>query len=345
VKGPGGGYGVEARRGAELCMEDPAGLRGLRLEPVFREESVGADPAAAVADLADHEGVLAIIGPLRSESAERVLPAAARRALPVISPTAGAAGLGEASPVFFRTCLTMDAFAAALADALARRLGRPAVAIVAPAERYGRTFAAAVRKAVEERAGTVALVREYQPGLRDLAPWADALARQLHPPGPAGWSVGAIVLAGSAEEAGMILPRLAYAGADPRSVTVIGGSALNTPGFPRLAGGYAEGALIADGFFAGSAQPAARAFVRRYRERYGADPGAAAAQACAAVEALAEALAGGADTPRRTLDALGAGEEIATVLGRIRLLPGGRVERRAFFLRVKAGALADEPEP
>ena len=143
----------------------------------------------------------------------------------------------------------------------------------------------------------------------------------------------------------MILPRLAYQGLDPRAIAVLGGSALERPEFPRLAGGYAEGALFADGFFAGSALPAARAFAQRYRARHGVDPGAAAAQGCAAVEVLAAALGGGAATPRETLAALGALAEIPHGGRRAACPPGGKVERRPFFGTVRGSALVDLPAP
>jgi branched-chain amino acid transport system substrate-binding protein len=338
------GFGVEARRGAELCMEDPAGARPFRLEPVFRDEADGAAPAAAATEFAERHGVVAIIGPLLSGTTEQLLPAAARRSLAVISPTAASGRIGERSPVFFRTCMTMESFAAALAGFAVSRLGRPAFAILTPAESYGRSFAAAFRRALEERGGSAPLVREYSPGLRDLAPWAAALGKELRPAGSGsarGWAVDALFLAGSAQEAGMILPRLAYQGLDPRTIAVVGGSALNVPEFPRLAGGYAEGALIADGFFAGSELPAAQAFTRRYRARHGVDPSAAAAQGCAAVEVLAAALGGGAAAPREVLAALGALAEIPTVVGALRVFPGGRVVRQPFFSTVRGNALVE----
>ena len=342
------GFGVDARRGAELCMEDPAGARPFRLEPVFREEADGADAVAAVDELVERQGVVALIGPLLSGTAETVLPGAARHSLAVITPTAASLRLGEGSPVFFRTCMTMESFAAALAGFTAARLGKPAFAILTPAEAYGRSFSAAFRRAVEERGGSVPLVREYAPGLRDLAPWVAALVKDLRPGGSGvagAWAVDALFLAGSAQDAGMILPRLAYQGLDPRTVAVVGGSALNIPEFPRLAGGFAEGALVADGFFAGSEVPAAREFTRRYRARHGADPSAAAAQGCAAVEVLAAALGGGADSPRETLAALGALAGVPTVVGALRVYPGGRVERQPFFSTVRGSALVELTVP
>jgi branched-chain amino acid transport system substrate-binding protein len=329
-------------------MEDPAGSRPFRLEAVYREEIDGAAAAGAVPDLAMRQGVVAIVGPLLSGTAEALLPAAARYSLAVLSPTAAAGGLGTGSPVFFRTCMTMESFAAALADAAATRLGRPAFAILAPAEAYGRAFAGAFRRAVEAHGGSVPLVREYAPGLNDLPAWAAALKKDLVAAGPGGGRPGgvdALFFAGSAQEAGMILPRLAYQGLDPRALAVVGGSALNDPQFPRLAGGYAEGALIADGFFAGSSLPAAKAFAQRYRARHGVDPSAAAAQGCAAVEVLAAALGGGAATARETLAALAALPEVGTVVGPLRVFPGGKTERGPFYSTVRGNALVESPAP
>lgn len=338
------GFGSEARRGAELCLAAAAGERGLGLEPVFVEETEGADAAAIFAGFDKGREIVAIIGPLLSGTAERLLPAAARRSLPVISPTAASTGLGEQSPVFFRTCMTMESFADALAGLAAARLGRPAFAVLAPAQKYGRSFAAAFGRALQAHGGSVALVREYEPGLRDLVPWAEALKSDLRSAdgrAAGAWGVDALFLAGSAQEAGMILPRLAYQGLDPRAVAVVGGSALNAAEFPRLAGGYAEGALIADGFFAGSDLPAAQTFARNYRALHGEDPGAAAAQGCAAAQVLAAALEGGAASPREVLAALGALGELPSAVGPLRLFPGGKTVRQPFFTTVRGSALVE----
>lgn len=346
TQGPRREFGIAARRGAELCMEDPERRRPFLFEAVAREEGGDERPAAAVAGLADRERVVAVVGPLLSESAREALPAAERRSLPVISPTAAAAQLGSGSRVFFRTCMTMEAFTAALAARAAGRLGSPSFALLGPAEAYGRSLASAFGPALEAHGGRVVLSREHAPGLRDLVPWAASLAAELRGPetagARAGWGVDGVFLAGSAQDAGLILPRLAHLGLDPRKILVVGTSALNTPNLPRLAGGYAEGALFGDGFFAGSEQPAARAFVRRFRERHGDDPGAAAAQGCAAVEVLAAALQGGAATPAETLAALVALPEVATVLGPLRVLPGGSTVRQPFFITVRGGSLAED---
>ncbi len=343
-QGPRRGLGLEARRGAELCLEDPGAARGFRFEAVAHDESEAQEPGALVADLAAGGGIVALVGPLLSETAQKLLAAAEERALPVISPTAAAGRLGEGSRVFFRTCLTMESYATALAGFAAGRLEGATFATLAPAERYGRSLAAAFGPALEQRGGRVVLAREYVPGLRELVPWAAGLARELRRPGAqeeGAWGVDALFLAGSAQDAGMILPRLAHLGLDPRAIAVVGTSALNVPEFPRLAGGFAEGVLLADGYFAASEQPSARAFARRYRERHGTAPGAAAAQACAAVEIVAAALAAGASTPAETLAALVALGEVPTVLGPVRVLAGGKVERRPFYITVRGGKLVE----
>jgi ABC-type branched-subunit amino acid transport system substrate-binding protein len=135
----------------------------------------------------------------------------------------------------------------------------------------------------------------------------------------------------------MILPRLAYEGLDPRRVAVVGGSALNTAGFPRLAGGYAEGALVADGFFADSDLPAARAFVRRYRERHGVDRARPRRRIRAAAHMLTAALEAGAATRRRPWRRSGRSAK-SRRRSALQVLPGGRTARQPFFMTVRGSA-------
>jgi branched-chain amino acid transport system substrate-binding protein len=326
-------------------MEDPRGARAFRLEAIVREET-DAGAAAAVSALAD-DGALAVVGPLLSGAAEKALPAAASRSLAVVSPTASSARLEGASPVFFRTCMTMEDFSSALAGFAAARLGTPRVAMLVPAEPYGRSFADAFRRAVAGGGGRVVASVEYAPALTDVAARAaelDALLRPGGAPSPRETGADALFFAGGPKDAALLLGQLSRRGLEVRSLAVVGGSAFDTPELPRLAGLLAEGALFADGFFPGSERPEARDFVERYRARFGAEPGAAAAQACAAVELLAEALRGGAATREEVLSRLSGLGRVRTVLGPVRSSPGGRVERRPFFGTVSGGRLVELPE-
>jgi branched-chain amino acid transport system substrate-binding protein len=327
-------------------MEDPDGRRGFVLQPVFREEGEGS-PAEAVAALADREKVVALVGPLLSDSAERVFPAAAARSLALLSPTACSPRLEGRSRLLFRTCMTMDAFAESLAAYAAASLGEPRFVIALPADPYGRALAAAFRRGLAAAGGSVLLSREYPAGAPDAAGWAQALREELGRVTRPGEDLApdGLFFAGSAAEAGAILPQLGQRGLLPRSTAVVGGSALDTPDFPRLAGSWAEGSLVADAFFAGSERPGARVFVERYRKRYGSDPGPAAAQACAAVELLAEALRGGGATRDEVLARLRKLGAVETVLGSIRIHPGGKVERRPFFMTVRGGRLEEVGTP
>ena len=187
-------------------MEDPGWRPAVRLEPVYRDEAGGASAAAAVAQLVERERVVALVGPLLSATAEAVLAVAERHSLAVITPTAASGSLGEGSPVFFRTCMTMEWFiGASLAGFAGDATGpagggiltRPSLELFScclfpAAFRRGDQGA---RRQRDVRARVCARAARSRPLGRDAG-------RRICSPrgsgGAQGWTVDALFLAGSA---------------------------------------------------------------------------------------------------------------------------------------------------
>lgn len=357
---PGGrleAYGREIVRGVELLVETNADESfPYDIEIVFIEEGAESDEAFLVGEQVRSEDILVLIGPLLSSTVERIMPAAESASLAVLSPTASSARLNGISANFFRNCLTLEESGKALADLAVKVLGLRTFVIFTPDDAYGFHYADIFQREVEARGGEVIATQEYNVELTDFARPIKALKAKAGVPerreGEAGGEetggmveeehtlpFEAIFLPGSAEEVGLILPQFAFHDMDVRRLTVLGGSGLNTPRFPKVGEEFAEGAFFTDGFFAGSPERPVQLFVSDYRGKYGESPGTFAAQAYDAAAIVLELLRRGADTREKMLRALGEVEDFAGVTGRTTLVPGGYAGREPFFGTVVRGAL------
>jgi ABC-type branched-subunit amino acid transport system substrate-binding protein len=169
--GPLAPFGRQVRQGVELALR--AANEGLSEERRFRlhvadEGGTTLSAQAAGRRLADQHQVVALLGPLGSDSAMALLPSLATRRLPMFSPSASRDDLAETSRWFFRNTLTPAKQAAALADHafVARRLTR--VAVLAPDSAYGQALSAAFAARIHELGGEVVRSLTYTPGTRDF---------------------------------------------------------------------------------------------------------------------------------------------------------------------------------
>ncbi|GAG24770.1 unnamed protein product, partial [marine sediment metagenome] len=231
--------------------------------------------------------------------------------------------------------------------------------IFTPDDAYGYHYADIFQREVSARGGEVLAMQEYDVELTDFAKPIKSLKKKANVPDRPTEEekvkdsreegeveeeeyvlpFEAVFLPGSADEAGLILPQFAFHDMDPRRLTVLGGSGLNTLRFPEMGEEFAEGAIFTDGFFAGSPRPEVQRFVRSYRRRYGEDPGTFAAQAYDAAAMALESLRRGADTRKKMLAALAEVEGFPGVAGSTTLVPGGLPGRTPFFGTVARGRL------
>jgi tetratricopeptide (TPR) repeat protein len=128
-------------------------------------KDTGGNPTAAskgVMDLVLEEHVIAIIGPLFSNEALAAALKAEELSVPLIA-LSHRDGLPQIGDWVFRTALTVEAQARALAKVAFEELGMSRFALLFPRSRYGKEFADAFWDAVDERRGEVRAVESYEP--------------------------------------------------------------------------------------------------------------------------------------------------------------------------------------
>jgi branched-chain amino acid transport system substrate-binding protein len=336
-------YGIDVRRGIDLYLQSLSGEDyPYEIETVYASEKGDDDSIAA---LVAAEDVLVIIGPLLSSTVERIMPVAEKRSLAILSPTASSPRLNGISPNFFRNGLTLEETGRGLAGFAVTTLGLSRFAIFTPDDVYGYHYGDVLKREVTARGGAIVASGSYDTALTDFSgPIRNLKAAAGIPSSlPEGEEheipFDALFLPANAEEAGMIVPQLAFHDIDVSRLAILGGSGLNTPRFPEVGEQYAEGVFFADGFFAASPRMEVQYFVSRFLDEYGEVPGTFSAQAYDAAAIVAEVFRSGAATRSDVLAALGKVKDFPGVTGRTTMTPGGLIAKPPFFGTVTRGRL------
>lgn len=148
-------FGKTVKIGLEIA------LRGSHVSLVVRDTA--GDPIqarAAVVDLVEREGVIAIIGPVLSAEAPFAAIEAERLAVPLISLTPNEE-LPRYGDFIFRNMLTRSAQAKALADYAMGTLGYRTFAVLYPEFAYGSELAHAFWDEIERRGGQMRAAESY----------------------------------------------------------------------------------------------------------------------------------------------------------------------------------------
>lgn len=277
--------GVSSRNGAQLAVDElnaRGGVGHRPLELLVRDDAQ--DPALAPTLLGDllAAGVVAVVGPSTSASAEACLPIADRERVLLVSPTASA-------PVFFGRddwLVLMDTSAAPgarrIADLLARE--RPGARVSILYDVSNRPYADAMRRSFAEevlRQGG-RITGEVEFSSRGPVSFG-ALADQALAPGP-----DAVLIVANALDTAMLAQQLRKRA--PRVQLVGSGWSVTTEVLEH--GGRAlEGAVFPLKVDPADPSPTAQRFRAAYQERYGRSPDYAATRSYEAVQAIAAALA------------------------------------------------------
>jgi ABC-type branched-subunit amino acid transport system substrate-binding protein len=283
--------GQKAMRGLELAVSQ-YNARGT--PPVVRlvVKDTASEEAATLQALRDveRENAAAVVGPL--VHAEAAAHEAQRLGLPMIAITQRdqLAGLG---PYVFRNFVTPRAQVHSLVAYAVGRLGIRRAAILYPDETYGRTFMALFREEFEARGGVILDALAYSPAAVDFAP---VINRLLHfsrripkeerpvprPPEPRRrapetkdydleFEFEALFLPDEPKKAGMLIPQLFYH--DIKGIQLLGTNLWSSEALIRLAEPYVQGAIMPDGFFAGSSEVQTVRFISAFEGAFQEKPG------------------------------------------------------------------------
>jgi ABC-type branched-subunit amino acid transport system substrate-binding protein len=370
LSGPYARFGEQVLRGAVLGLgifDEPSApyellIRDTRGDPE-RTEQVVQELAA--------EGVLAIVGPLRSVEAAAAAPVAERAQVPLVT-LARRDDLSQLGDYVFGFGLTTSDQIRTLARHAVDELGHRRFAILYPRDAYGTSFKNQFWDEIELRGGEIVGVESYPPEAVDFQVEIKKLVglhwltseerariaerdRLLRKPKenaekleefedlPPIVDFDVLFLPDVASRVGLILPQLRFY--DIRDVTLLGTSDWNHADLIKIAGRDARGAVFTDTFFAGSPYPFVQEFVTRYYAAYGDEPDRLAATGYDAAAILRTIMDDGSSRSRARMrsDLLGV-RDFPGVSGLTSFDESGGARKALYLLTVKRGAI-EQVEP
>lgn len=336
------GVGTLLREGIELALEAYARDRpnGFTLELIIRDDRSDPEEAAALVAGLEREGVVAILGPLRSESFVAVARARRNPRLAVISPTATEVfgALPNAYTLYERDQREHDV-AADLARWTVEQLGLRRGAVLRSNDEASVRAASFFTRAFEDAGGSIVGTGTYDPA--DVSTYRapiEALAATSPDVVFAPIETGTTVLT--------IAPQLVYYGLD-RSI-VLGSEVWADPTVLRrleaFAADYRVVGLSADRASEGTPW---QQFVMEYEKkthkslRDNIVPGLAHDAALLVISALD---AGGLPIPAAVSAQLASGLEVRGVTGLLRLQPDASTVRRRTQVRMLLSGGLRQPD-
>ena len=364
LSGPARGFGRSALRGAQVAWESVPAQERAGFGMIIRDsQSADGLQADVLERWAKEFHLVAVVGPMLGREMEQVAPLARRAQLPFVSP---GALIGSSAPsieavkepakesdhYLFWNGLTLAQQARSVANYAVERQNAKRFMILYPDEPYARAAAEVFAEAVRALQGEVIASISYPPKVTDYAEQIKVMKTSdlsrygtIGPPvegkPPEEWpytpGFDAIFLPGDAEEGGLVAAQLAFHGYEQMSLLGVG--SWDRRELLTFGGRYVEGAVMADGFFAGSEAPTVQEFVRRYQMRYHEAPDLFAAQAYDAMRMMLSALQQGARSGQQVRDYLSGIRLYPGVSGQTTLVPGGPAQKQAVMVRVQGGKL------
>ncbi|MGQ0550024.1 MAG: ABC transporter substrate-binding protein [Armatimonadota bacterium] len=316
-----------AVQGATLAAEEvnaAGGIGGASLSLVTLDDRGSAEEAAKHFEQLVAQRAVAVVGPLTDATAIAVAPIAERAKVVVISP--GATGtIPYAGSSFFRTALSAESQARALAEFVVRIKRARRISIIQDGNEYGTLVALAFSQRIHALGGEVVGTRYYRDG---------ESAFERHATGVVADGADAVFIAGYPDEGAPILAALRARGV---RVLLIGSDALYSPDLIYLAKEAANELHLPAGFIATERLPAIQKFVSAYRKRFNEPPDQYAAQAYDAVKLIVAAVRRGGRDPATIQESLRGLRRFPGVTGEITFDRWGAPDRSVAIVQVQAG--------
>jgi ABC-type branched-subunit amino acid transport system substrate-binding protein/TolA-binding protein len=281
-----GNRALKAIRLALECFNSLNGKPGLQL--VVRD--TGSDPAliSHLVQELDEARVALIIGSMVT-SREAAIEAQ-KSEIPIITLTQKT-GIPDIGEYVFRNFLTPEIQVEALLACAIEQFGAGRFAILYPNETYGESFMELFRDRAEYYGADVVGIASYAPDQTDfsspikrLAKISEAREEQVSAPhrltfnGKDGLNTAGVALDFDAifipdehSKAALIAPQLAYW--DVNHVLLMGTNLWHSDRLIEIARDYVQNAILADVYYAQSANKTVQNFIRSFEELYGDPPG------------------------------------------------------------------------
>lgn len=351
-------YGQRALRGIQLAVTEMARIQGRALKVVVKDSKGDPQRAAECVEALARENVCAIAGPLLAPEAAG--EQAQRLGIPMVALTQKTE-FPARGDYLFTNFITPEMQVEALGSYVFAELGLKKVAILYPRERYGTKYMNLFWDVVDKYRGEVVGAESYDGRKTDFTVPLQKLTGEYYPvPGflkeAEAETVGrrssrdsvvanedrneidfqALFIPDGLSRVNLILPQLAFN--DARGMVLLGTNLWHRDSLLTEARGYNRNAVICDGYFGASENPATARFDRSFKLIFEEIPGFLEA---ISYDTAAMLFSGAADPETRSRDDLKSllqGEFLFDgVTGRTGFDTTGVPHKQLFLLTVKRG--------
>lgn len=345
-------FGKDVLNGIKLSVDEYNAKKGA--EPlVLAVKDTASEPEKAqkaLEELVNVDNVMAVIGPVSNKEVEAIAPKLDSMEMPVITPSAYAAGLPGLSKYLFRNALTNELQARAIAGYAVNKLNLKRFVIIHPDDAYGADLKNLFIKEVEKLNGEVIHSEAYNQEAVDFGEQMKMVKENdlkkygtyettksekeegkeitVYKPG-----FDAVFIPADYSKVILITPQLALH--DIKGVALLGTNGWNSKDLIQLGERYVDGAIFVDTFFIDSLRPIVKDFVKKYRFKYEQEPTFLSAQAYDTAEILIKVLKEGAISKNDIRDALLRLKDFEAVTGRTSFKENGEVEKDLVIITVK----------
>jgi branched-chain amino acid transport system substrate-binding protein len=325
LTGPNASFGAQLKNGTEQAVADinaAGGILGQKIVLSYGDDKSDPKEALSVANKFATDGVKFVIGPFNSGLVIPASEAYQNSGIVVITPAGTNPKVTERGLWnVFRTCGRDDQQGGVAANYLLARFKGKKVAIAHDETVYGRSTAAAFKKALNSGGLNEALYEEVNYGKNDYS----ALVSKIRASG-----ADFVYWGGLHTEAALIVKQMR----DRRvKATLVGGDGITTDEFATIGGPGVEGTLMT--FQADPRKrPEAADVVKKMRDRK-IEPEAYTLYSYAAIEVIKQAAEQAKSLdPRKVADAIHSGTSFKTVLGSLSYDKNGDVTRPDYVMYV-----------
>ena len=357
-------FGQRSLKGIQLAMEFFSSTSQKPFELAIYDSKGDAQEASrGVERLLEKYGVIAIVGPLLSQSSYEAARKAQELQVPLMSlsqhPT-----ITEVGDYIFRYAMTVDHQVQAIVDYACEKKGLKKFALIYPQDSYGIDFANLFWDKVESCGGTINGVESYLPGQTDFNVEIKKLVG-LHQPKArteeyAEAEMGlklqynkeeipetmvklkpqidfeAVFIPDYAKTAGLIVPTLRYYDVD--EPLLLGTQGWNSSDLIKRGEAHVEAAVFVDGFSPNAPGEDVQQFVREFKSTFGESPQLWEAQAYDATSILLALLEKEEIQTRENLHSqLLSLSTIEGATGEATLKDNHDIQKKLFLLTVRQG--------
>jgi ABC-type branched-subunit amino acid transport system substrate-binding protein len=292
-------FGERALEGIQLALKN-GGLREKTpfISLVVRDSQGNPDEAEkALEELVTKEKVIAVIGPILSNTADRATRKAQQLKIPLITLSQKESLTGKGGFIV-QNSLTPSAQIQGLVEFATKQSGHRTFAVFYPNSPYGLHFRNLFTQEVGRKGGKVLGAVAYLEtqtdfgqeikGFFKIEPVPKSGSQKKDEEFKIGFPVDGLFIPDTHDRVSLILSQMAYY--DVKGIALLGNNGWNHPRLLSVSGESAEGAVFVDAFFRGDAAPGVARFVEAFQKHYRRDPETLEALAYEAAELLREVL-------------------------------------------------------